>query len=105
MLPKCNHCTNESKLEPQNLLKFCPKFSRTFLRHNHILLILGTSFVDHLHENLEYEPGELGSEEVKINVEFCGVCHSYLSVLDNDGQMAQYPLVPGHEVVGTIAAV
>jgi alcohol/geraniol dehydrogenase (NADP+) len=53
----------------------------------------------------DYEPSELGSEEVEINVEFCGVCHSDLSMLDNEGQMVQYPLVPGHEVVGTIAAV
>ncbi|MCF6178026.1 MAG: NAD(P)-dependent alcohol dehydrogenase [Geopsychrobacter sp.] len=51
----------------------------------------------------EYEPGELRRTEVEINVEHCGICHSDLSMLDNEWGMSQYPLVPGHEVVGTIA--
>lgn len=53
----------------------------------------------------EYDPGELKPEEVEIDVSFCGICHSDLSVLDNDWGMTQYPVVPGHEVVGTIAKV
>lgn len=51
----------------------------------------------------EYEPGPLGDEEVEIQVEYCGICHSDLSMLNNEWGMSQYPLVPGHEVVGTIA--
>lgn len=53
----------------------------------------------------EYEAGGLGGDEVEIAVSHCGICHSDLSMLDNDWQMSQYPLVPGHEVVGTITAV
>lgn len=53
----------------------------------------------------EYDPGELGEQEVEIKVEYCGICHSDLSMLDNEWGMTEYPLVPGHEVVGTIAAV
>jgi len=53
----------------------------------------------------EYEPGELGRHDVEIDVEHCGICHSDLSMLDNDWGMTQYPLVPGHEVVGTISKV
>ena len=53
----------------------------------------------------EYDPGELGSEEVEINVEYCGICHSDLSMLENEWGISQYPLVPGHEIVGTIAAI
>ena len=52
----------------------------------------------------EYEPGELKSEEVEIQVEYCGICHSDLSMLDNEWEMTSYPFVPGHEVVGTVAA-
>ena len=52
----------------------------------------------------EYDPGELRTEEVEINVEYCGICHSDLSMLENEWGMTQYPFVPGHEVVGTIAA-
>lgn len=53
----------------------------------------------------EYDPGALGSEDVEINVEYCGICHSDLSMLNNDWGISQYPFVPGHEVVGTIASV
>ena len=53
----------------------------------------------------EYDPGVLGEEDVEINVEYCGVCHSDLSMLENEWEMSEYPLVPGHEVVGTVGAV
>ncbi len=56
-------------------------------------------------EPFEYNPGSLNGEEVEIDVEYCGICHSDLSMLDNEWQMSQYPFVPGHEVVGKIAAV
>ncbi len=53
----------------------------------------------------EYDLGPLGRHDVEINVEHCGICHSDLSMLDNEWGITQYPLVPGHEVVGTISAV
>ena len=53
----------------------------------------------------EYEPGLLGSEDVEIDVEYCGICHSDLSMLNNDWGMSEYPIVPGHEVIGKIASV
>lgn len=53
----------------------------------------------------EYELGELGDQAVDIQVEHCGICHSDLSMVDNDWGMSDYPLVPGHEVIGTVAAV
>ena len=56
-------------------------------------------------EPFEYDPGVLGKEEVEIDVEYCGICHSDLSMLENEWGITQYPFVPGHEVVGTIAAI
>ncbi|MFT5118189.1 MAG: putative zinc-type alcohol dehydrogenase-like protein [Kiritimatiellia bacterium] len=53
----------------------------------------------------EYDPGSLGDNEVEINVLYCGICHSDLSMIDNEWGMSRYPLVPGHEVAGTIAAI
>ncbi len=53
-------------------------------------------------EPFTYDPGPLGRHEVEIAVESCGICHSDLSMLDNEWGMTQYPLVPGHEVVGTL---
>ncbi|MBT0586982.1 NADPH-dependent aldehyde reductase Ahr [Alteromonas oceanisediminis] len=56
-------------------------------------------------ESFEYDPGELNPDEVEIDVESCGICHSDLSMLDNDWGFTEYPFVPGHEVVGRISAV
>ncbi len=53
----------------------------------------------------DYDPGALGEQEVEIAVDYCGICHSDLSVWKNDWGNAEYPLVPGHEVVGTVVAV
>ena len=53
----------------------------------------------------EYEPGEVGRGQVEIDVVTCGVCHSDLSVANNDWGFSRYPIVPGHEVVGKISAL
>src|SRR5215831_1379035 len=56
-------------------------------------------------EPFSFNPGPLGPEDVEIQVTHCGLCHSDLSMLDNDWAMSQYPFVPGHEVTGTIVAL
>ncbi|MBH8566620.1 NAD(P)-dependent alcohol dehydrogenase [Nostoc sp. CENA67] len=53
----------------------------------------------------EFEPGPLAPGQVEIAVSHCGICHSDLSMLDNDWGMSAYPFVPGHEVTGTVKAV
>lgn len=53
----------------------------------------------------EYDPGPLKAHEVEIDVQYCGICHSDLSVIDNEWGITQYPVVPGHEVVGAIGKV
>jgi uncharacterized zinc-type alcohol dehydrogenase-like protein len=52
-----------------------------------------------------YDPGKLGPQEVEIAITHCGICHSDLHLISNDWGISQYPFIPGHEVVGTIAAV
>lgn len=56
-------------------------------------------------EPFEYDAGEPGAEEVEIKVSHCGICHSDLSMLNNDWAMTVYPFVGGHEAVGEIVAV
>ncbi|WP_343221741.1 NADPH-dependent aldehyde reductase Ahr [Persicirhabdus sediminis] len=51
----------------------------------------------------EYDPGELGAEQVEIDVMYCGLCHSDLSVINDEWALTTYPVVPGHEVVGRIS--
>ena len=55
-------------------------------------------------EPYQYEQGELHPEQVDIKVEYCGLCHSDLSMIQNEWRNARYPLVPGHEVVGEVVA-
>lgn len=55
-------------------------------------------------EPYSYDPGPLGANDVEIDVIACGVCHSDLSMINNDWRASRYPLVPGHEAVGTIRA-
>jgi alcohol/geraniol dehydrogenase (NADP+) len=56
-------------------------------------------------EPFAFNPGELRPEQVEIKVSHCGVCHSDLSMRDNEWQMTVYPFVPGHEAVGKIVAI
>lgn len=56
-------------------------------------------------KSFEYKLDELGPEQVDIKVHYCGLCHSDVSMLDNDWGMTEYPFVPGHEVVGEIVEV
>lgn len=48
--------------------------------------------------------GPLGGEEVEIAVEHCGLCHSDLSVANNDWGISRYPAILGHEIVGVVTA-
>lgn len=52
----------------------------------------------------EFDPGELRPEQVEIEVSHCGMCHSDLSMLENEWGMTRYPFVPGHEAIGKIVA-
>lgn len=53
---------------------------------------------------VDYDPGPLGADQVEIAVRSCGVCHSDMSMTDNAWGFTSFPFVPGHEVIGTVAA-
>jgi hypothetical protein len=46
-------------------------------------------------EPFSFDPGPLEPEDVEMKVTHCGLCHSDLSMLDNEWGMSQYPFVPG----------
>lgn len=50
----------------------------------------------------QYELGELGPHDVDIAVEYCGLCHSDLTVLSGGMGKLPGPLVLGHEAVGRV---
>jgi uncharacterized zinc-type alcohol dehydrogenase-like protein len=45
---------------------------------------------------------EVGARDVKIEILFCGVCHSDIHQAHNDWRNSIYPMVPGHEIVGRV---
>jgi len=52
-----------------------------------------------------YEHREPGENDVLIDIQFCGICHSDIHQARNEWGNALYPMVPGHEIVGTVARV
>src|SRR5690606_14408448 len=56
-------------------------------------------------ESHTYELPEIAPDQVDIKVHYCGICHSDLSMIHNDWGTSEYPLVPGHEIVGEIVSV
>eukprot|EP01054_Gregarina_sp_Poly1_P002033 Gregarina_sp_Poly_1__2032@NODE_1533_length_3917_cov_30_684935_g252_i1_p2_GENE_NODE_1533_length_3917_cov_30_684935_g252_i1NODE_1533_length_3917_cov_30_684935_g252_i1_p2_ORF_typecomplete_len353_score46_97ADH_N/PF08240_12/5_4e26ADH_N/PF08240_12/3_3e03ADH_zinc_N/PF00107_26/2_9e21Glu_dehyd_C/PF16912_5/1_2e11ADH_zinc_N_2/PF13602_6/2_8e05AlaDh_PNT_C/PF01262_21/0_00012Hacid_dh_C/PF02826_19/5_2e032Hacid_dh_C/PF02826_19/0_0011AdoHcyase_NAD/PF00670_21/0_0059NAD_binding_2/PF03446_15/0_012Pyr_redox_2/PF07992 len=52
-----------------------------------------------------YQVRDLKPNDVKIEVLFCGVCHSDVHMSRNEWDMTTYPIVPGHEFTGVVAEV
>ncbi|KAJ0965469.1 hypothetical protein J5N97_026607 [Dioscorea zingiberensis] len=49
-----------------------------------------------------YQLRETGPEDVVIRVLYCGICHTDIHQTKNHLGMSNYPMVPGHEVVGEV---
>src|SRR5437870_2534182 len=48
---------------------------------------------------------EPGPGQVLIKMSACGVCRTDLHVIDGELLQTRYPIVPGHQIVGTVAAL
>lgn len=53
-------------------------------------------------EPFEFTRRELQAGDVLIDIHYCGVCHSDLHMARNEWGVSQFPLVPGHEIVGRV---
>jgi len=56
-------------------------------------------------EPFSYEPAALGPNDVELEVTHCGLCHSDIHLIDDNWARSKYPQVPGHEIVGRVAAL
>ncbi|MBY0545090.1 MAG: NAD(P)-dependent alcohol dehydrogenase [Gammaproteobacteria bacterium] len=52
-----------------------------------------------------FEHRELRDEDVLIDIDYCGVCHSDIHQVRNEWGEGFFPMVPGHEIVGHISRV
>lgn len=56
-------------------------------------------------EPLNIERRATQAHDVQIDIAYCGVCHSDLHQVRGEWAGTQFPCVPGHEIVGRVAAV
>ena len=56
-------------------------------------------------EALDIERREITPNDVKIEIDYCGVCHSDIHQVKNDWKNSVYPVVPGHEIIGRVTQV
>ncbi len=47
----------------------------------------------------------VGPQDVLIRIRYCGICHSDLHQARNEWGGSIYPMVPGHEITGTVTQV
>ncbi|MCM3486828.1 NAD(P)-dependent alcohol dehydrogenase [Kocuria rosea] len=48
---------------------------------------------------------EVGPNDVLVEIAYAGICHSDIHTVNGDWRPQPYPLVPGHEIVGTVAEI
>src|ERR1700684_154937 len=53
----------------------------------------------------DFEHRDPHPDDVVVDIEFCGICHSDIHQVRDEWKNAMYPMVPGHEIVGRVAAV
>jgi uncharacterized zinc-type alcohol dehydrogenase-like protein len=51
------------------------------------------------------ERRDLGPDDVSIDIAFAGICHSDIHTVREEWGSVPFPLTPGHEIAGTVAAV
>ncbi len=47
----------------------------------------------------------VGPTDVRIDIMYCGICHSDVHTARNEWHGTKYPVVPGHEIVGRVSEV
>ena len=65
----------------------------------------GTAAADADLKPLQIDRREALNKDIEIAIMYCGVCHSDLHFARNDWGMTQYPVVPGHEIVGKVTSI
>lgn len=48
---------------------------------------------------------EPGDHDILVDIKYCGICHTDIHQVDDGWGGSQYPMVPGHEIAGTVSSV
>lgn len=52
-----------------------------------------------------FERRDIGPQDVQIEILYCGVCHTDVHQVRNEWGGSQFPMIPGHEIVGRVVKV
>src|SRR3954465_15845291 len=66
---------------------------------------VGASAADTPLGALEIQRRAVGPKDVRIDIKFCGICHSDIHFARGEWGKISYPAVPGHEIAGVVAEV
>ncbi len=53
----------------------------------------------------QFQRRELLENDVLIEIQYCGVCHSDIHQVRNEWAGSKYPIVPGHEIIGVVRKI
>jgi uncharacterized zinc-type alcohol dehydrogenase-like protein len=53
----------------------------------------------------EFDRREVGPNDVALDIAYAGICHSYIHQVREEWGPALFPMVPGHEIAGTVTKV
>ena len=56
-------------------------------------------------EPFEFHRREVGPNDILIDIRYCGICHSDIHQAKGEWGNSTYPMVPGHEIVGTVSKI
>ena len=56
-------------------------------------------------EPFSFERRDLGANDILIDIQYCGICHSDIHQAKGEWGNSIFPMVPGHEIVGSVAQV
>ncbi|GKZ00501.1 cinnamyl alcohol dehydrogenase 8 [Mayamaea pseudoterrestris] len=56
-------------------------------------------------KKLEAGRPKVGSNDISIDIQFCGMCHSDLHACNGDWGSKKFPIAPGHEIAGIVKDV
>ena len=52
-----------------------------------------------------FQRRDLGANDILIDIQFCGICHSDIHQAKGEWGNSTFPMVPGHEIVGRVSRI
>lgn len=87
------------------IIVITPIFHQTKQKYMSKVKAYGAKDKDADLKQMTIERRDVKAKDVKIKISYCGICHSDIHTVRNDWKNSQYPVVPGHEIIGKVMEV